>query len=109
MASKNIIVTGATGYIGGTFSYEALKKGFKVIGIDNFCNSSPDNEKKLSEFSNFTFLIAIFLKAKRPLKKLLGRIILMPLFILLDSKLLVILKKNKHSIGRIICFQHLIY
>ena len=53
MASKNIIVTGATGYIGGTFSYEALKKGFKVIGIDNFCNSSPDNEKKLSEFSNF--------------------------------------------------------
>ena len=43
MASKNIIVTGATGYIGGTFAYEALKKGHHVIGIDNFCNSSPYN------------------------------------------------------------------
>lgn len=55
MASKNIIVTGATGYIGGTFAYEALKKGHNLLGIDNFCNSSPENEKKLSSFSNFTF------------------------------------------------------
>ena len=50
MESKNIIVTGATGYIGGTFAYEALKKGHHVTGLDNFCNSSPETEKKLSKF-----------------------------------------------------------
>ena len=72
MASKNIIVTGATGYIGGTFSYEALKKGFKVIGIDNFCNSSPDNEKKLSEFSNFTFFNCDISKCKETIKEIIG-------------------------------------
>ena len=33
MANKNIIVTGAAGYIGGTFAYEALKKGYKVINF----------------------------------------------------------------------------
>ena len=36
---KKILVTGCTGYIGGTFCYEALKKGFKIIGIDNLSNS----------------------------------------------------------------------
>ncbi len=34
-----IIVTGAAGYIGSTFIYEALKKGFHILGIDNFSNS----------------------------------------------------------------------
>lgn len=34
-----LVVTGAAGYIGSTFSYEALKKGHKIIGIDNFSNS----------------------------------------------------------------------
>ena len=37
--NERILVTGAAGYIGGTFTYEALKKGYKVVGIDNFCNS----------------------------------------------------------------------
>ena len=35
-----IFVTGVAGFIGGTFTYEALKKGFNVIGIDNFSNST---------------------------------------------------------------------
>ena len=28
-----ILVTGAAGYIGGTFAFEALKKGYKVFGL----------------------------------------------------------------------------
>ena len=39
MTKNKILVTGAAGYIGGTFTYEVLKKGFEVYGIDNFINS----------------------------------------------------------------------
>ena len=35
-----ILVTGSAGYIGGTFSFEALKRGHEIIGIDNFSNSN---------------------------------------------------------------------
>ena len=69
MANKNIIVTGAAGYIGGTFAYEALKKGYKVIGIDNFCNSSPENEKNYQDLITSLFMIVISLKIQKPLKK----------------------------------------
>tara|TARA_Y100000816_G_C26095734_1_gene579833 strand:- start:297 stop:1295 length:999 start_codon:yes stop_codon:yes gene_type:complete len=55
MKNKKIIVTGSTGYIGGTFSYEALKKGFEVIGIDNFSNSKKATKQILDNFINFTF------------------------------------------------------
>ena len=53
-----IIVTGCAGYIGGTFCYEALKKGLEVIGIDNFSNS---NGKLINYFlenypNNFNFI-----------------------------------------------------
>ena len=64
MANKNIVVTGATGYIGGTFAYEALKKGNRVIGIDNFCNSSPENKKNYQNITTLLFIIAISLKIK---------------------------------------------
>ena len=52
-----ILVTGCAGYIGGTFTYEALKKGYKVIGIDNFINSEADNIDNLKNRfkSNFLF------------------------------------------------------
>ena len=40
---NKILVTGAAGYIGGTFTYEVLKKGFEVYGIDNFINSDRSN------------------------------------------------------------------
>ena len=43
MENKTILITGAAGYIGGTFTYEALKKGYKVIGLDNFSNSNKQN------------------------------------------------------------------
>lgn len=53
--NKNILVTGATGYIGGTFTYEALKKGFNIIGIDNFINSSKNTLELFKKFSSFSF------------------------------------------------------
>ena len=43
MTKDKILVTGAAGYIGGTFTYEVLKKGFEVHGIDNFINSNRSN------------------------------------------------------------------
>ena len=43
MTKNKILVTGAAGYIGGTFTYEVLKKGFEVYGIDNFINSDRSN------------------------------------------------------------------
>jgi UDP-glucose 4-epimerase len=36
-----ILVTGATGYIGSHTWVELLSAGYQVLGIDNFCNSSP--------------------------------------------------------------------
>ena len=38
-----ILVTGCAGYIGGTFTFEALKKGFTVIGIDSFIHGKKNN------------------------------------------------------------------
>jgi len=39
MKKNKLLITGVAGYIGSTFTYEALKKGYQVVGIDNFCNS----------------------------------------------------------------------
>ena len=36
-----ILVTGGAGYIGGTFSYEALKREHQILVLDNFSNSKP--------------------------------------------------------------------
>jgi len=50
-----IMVTGAAGYIGGTFCCEALKK-HEVLGLDNFINSTEDNINKVHEaYSDFIF------------------------------------------------------
>ena len=38
---QNILVTGGTGYIGSHTVVELLKKGYKVLILDNLCNSSP--------------------------------------------------------------------
>ncbi|MFL2485716.1 MAG: UDP-glucose 4-epimerase GalE [Gammaproteobacteria bacterium] len=58
MKKNKILVTGAAGYIGGTFTYEALKNGFKVHGIDNFINSNRNNidtfSKDFPEAFNFS-------------------------------------------------------
>ena len=50
-----ILVTGSAGYIGGTFSFEALKRGHEIIGIDNFSNSNDRIPKVLEEKFKNTF------------------------------------------------------
>ncbi len=74
--NERILVTGAAGFIGGTFTYEALKKGYKVVGIDNFCNSdeaivayflrnNPDQFKFIElDLQNQTELNSIFKQLK---------------------------------------------
>ena len=53
---KKILVTGSSGYIGGTFTYEALKKGHTVLGIDNYINSEEHITKTFQQkFNNFSF------------------------------------------------------
>ena len=52
-----IFVTGCSGYIGGTFSYEALKKGHIVYGLDNFVNSTKDKEKITIETNRYAILL----------------------------------------------------
>lgn len=52
-----ILITGATGYIGSHTWVELLNAGYKVLGIDNFCNSNPNVigriEKITSKKANF--------------------------------------------------------
>ena len=57
MENKTILITGAAGYIGGTFAYEALRRGYKVIGLDNFSNSNKKNITLIKKIfpKNFTF------------------------------------------------------
>ena len=38
---QSILVTGGTGYIGSHTVVELLKNGYKVVILDNLCNSSP--------------------------------------------------------------------
>ena len=53
-----VLVTGAAGYIGSLFHIVAFKKGYEVIGIDNFLNSSEKNIKTLEKNfpNNFSFI-----------------------------------------------------
>ena len=53
-----VLVTGAAGYIGSTFSFSCLQKGYEVIGIDNFLNSSEKNIRTLEKNfpNNFSFI-----------------------------------------------------
>ena len=47
-----ILVTGGCGYIGSHFIIKLIEKGFDVISIDNFSNSSPDIIEKINEITN---------------------------------------------------------
>lgn len=53
-----VLITGVAGYIGATFCIEALRRGFNVIGIDNFSNSRKETilEIKKRYPKSFKFL-----------------------------------------------------
>ena len=50
-----LLITGAAGFIGGTFTLEALKKNYEVYAIDNFINSKPEPVNQLRAFFPSTF------------------------------------------------------
>ena len=67
-----IIVTGAAGYIGGTFCWEALKLGHSVLGVDNFINSKKASIDKIHEkHKNFIFEEIDLAKDLEHLKKVI--------------------------------------
>ncbi len=45
---KTIIVTGAAGFIGSHASAKFMQQGYKVVGIDNFCDFYPRKFKELN-------------------------------------------------------------
>ena len=62
----NILVTGGLGYIGSQVSIDLIKKGNKVIIIDNLHNSYLKNKPKKSIFIKSDFanvkVLKIFIK-----------------------------------------------
>lgn len=53
---KNVLVTGAAGFIGRNLVKELLKEGYGVIGIDNFSSSREENIEEFFKMRNFTFV-----------------------------------------------------
>ena len=54
MTRTQILLTGATGYIGSHTWLALLKAGYDVIGLDNFSNSSPEVLTRLARLSGTT-------------------------------------------------------
>ncbi|SMP69425.1 UDP-glucose 4-epimerase GalE [Noviherbaspirillum suwonense] len=49
--SKTILVTGASGFIGSHTCVELLQSGFKVVALDNLCNSSRKSLDRVSQIT----------------------------------------------------------
>src|ERR1039457_4258689 len=49
--TKNILVTGASGFIGSHTCVELLAAGYSVIGLDNFSNSSREAIKRVEQIA----------------------------------------------------------
>jgi len=71
-SNETLVVTGAAGFIGGYIVEEALSKGFKVIGIDNFSkygditrnfDDNPNYELVVGDAMDANFLEKIFSRA----------------------------------------------
>lgn len=52
---KNVMVTGAAGFIGSFLTEELLRRGYSVTGIDNLFRGRPDNLKVAQQNPNFRF------------------------------------------------------
>lgn len=53
---KNILVTGAAGFIGSHFCEHLIKKGYQVIGYDNLITGNINNLSKCINNKNFKFI-----------------------------------------------------
>lgn len=49
MSKKSILITGGLGYIGSHTSIELIEAGFKIIIVDNLCNSSIESLNRLNK------------------------------------------------------------
>lgn len=53
---KQVLITGAAGFIGSHLCEKFLESGYKVVGMDNFLTSSPDNISHLFGNPRFQFI-----------------------------------------------------
>lgn len=53
---KNILITGAAGFLGSHLCDRFIKEGFKVIGMDNFITGDKRNLEHLKSDVNFEFI-----------------------------------------------------
>lgn len=53
---KQVLITGAAGFLGSHLAMHHLNKGDTVIGVDNFCSSDPNSKhlEKLRSFRSFS-------------------------------------------------------
>ena len=51
---ETILVTGASGYIGSHTVLELLNKGYNVVGVDNFSNSSFESLRRVQKITGKT-------------------------------------------------------
>ncbi len=55
-SQKNILITGGAGFIGSHLCDHLLKDGHRVICLDNFATSKPQNIDSLLQNTNFRFI-----------------------------------------------------
>ena len=68
-----ILITGCAGYIGASFTKQALDKGFNIFGVDNFTNSSDAYIKYFENtYDNFLFKNIDLCKDFNGLKKIIN-------------------------------------
>lgn len=53
---KRVVITGAAGFIGSNLTYELIKLGASVIGIDNLYNGRIENFEEILGSSSFQFI-----------------------------------------------------
>lgn len=54
--SKNVLITGAAGFLGSHLCDRFIKEGFNVIGMDNFITGDFDNIRHLESHPQFKFM-----------------------------------------------------
>jgi dTDP-glucose 4,6-dehydratase len=53
---KNVLITGAAGFLGSHLCDRFIKEGYKVIGMDNFITGDKKNLQHLAHHPHFEFI-----------------------------------------------------